>query len=313
MEFINQLSQLHIRERTAVTLGKFDGLHRGHKKLLEQVLQKREEGCRAAVFTFDMPPGALLKGVNGRMILTNQERSGLLERYKLDILFECPFTRELAGMDPEKFVAEILVKQMNAEYIVVGPDFKFGHNRAGDIHVLDRLSRKYHFNLLVLEKEQYEGRDISSTYVREVLKEGKMELAEALLGYPYFVTGEVVKGKQLGRTIGIPTVNQIPAENKLLPPNGVYASRVCLDGSYYMGMTNVGVRPTVEATEKRNVETYLFDFDEMIYGKEIKVELLAYERAEKRFDSVEELREQLQKDRCNTRNIMEKIYIDNRK
>ena len=313
MEFMNQLSQLHIEEKTAVTLGKFDGLHRGHKKLLNQVLRKREEGYRAAIFTFDIPPKNVLRGTNGRMILTNEERAMLLEKYKVDILFECPFTKEIAGMEPEKFVADILIKQMNAGYIVVGSDFRFGHERSGDIYLLDRLSRKYNFKLLVLAKEQYEGRDISSTYIREVLKEGKMELAETLLGYPYFVTGEVVKGKQLGRKLGIPTVNQLPRENKLLPPNGVYASKACIDGTYYTGMTNIGIRPTVEDTQVRNVETYLFDFDEDIYGKEIKVELLTFERPEQRFESLEELKAQLQRDVCNTKRIMGKIYIDKEK
>ena len=276
MEFINQLSQLHIKEKTAVTLGKFDGLHRGHKKLLNQVLRKREEGYRSAIFTFDMPPKNVLKGTNGRMILTNEERTMLLKKYGVDILFECPFTKEIAGMDPEQFVVDILIEQMNAGYIAVGSDFKFGHERSGDIYLLDRLSRKYNFKLLVLAKEQYEGRDISSTFIREVLKEGKMELATTLLGYPYFVTGEVVKGKQLGRTLGVPTVNQLPRENKLLPPNGVYASRIVLDGKIYNSMTNIGVRPTVEDTQVRNVETYIFDFSEDVYGRDVKVELLSF-------------------------------------
>lgn len=312
MEFINQLSQLHITEKTAVTLGKFDGLHRGHKKLLNQVLRKKEEGYLSAIFTFDMPPKNVLKGTNGRSILTNEERTELLKRYRIDILFECPFTREIAGMDPEKFVADILLKQMNAGYIVVGDDFRFGHDRAGDIYLLDRLSRKYHFKLLVLAKEQYEGRDISSTYVREVLKEGNMELAERLLGYPYFVTGEVVRGKQLGRQLGVPTLNQIPKENKLLPPNGVYAARVNLDGKVYYGMTNIGLRPTVEDSGIRNVETFLFDFDGELYGKMIKVELLSFERPEQKFSSVEELKARLFLDMENTKCKLEKFSIDNK-
>lgn len=313
MEFINQLSQLHIKEKTAVTLGKFDGLHRGHKKLLNQVLRKREEGYRSAIFTFDMPPKNVLKGTNGRMILTNEERTMLLKKYGVDILFECPFTKEIASMDPEQFVVDILIEQMNAGYIVVGSDFKFGHERSGDIYLLDKLSRKYNFKLLVLAKEQYEGRDISSTYIREVLKEGRMELATTLLGYPYFVTGEVVKGKQLGRTLGVPTVNQLPRENKLLPPNGVYASRMVLDGKIYNSMTNIGVRPTVEETQDRNVETYIFDFAEDIYGREVKIELLSFERPEMKFDSVEALKAQLNADMCQTKCVLEKIDIDNKK
>ncbi len=313
MEFLNHLSQLHMKEKTAVTLGKFDGLHRGHKKLLNQVLRKREEGYRAAIFTFDIPPRNVLKGTRRQMILTNEERTSLLKQYKVDILFECPFTKEIAGMDPEQFVREILLGQMNVGYIAVGSDFRFGHDRAGDIYLLDRLSRKYHFRLLVLAKEQHNGRDISSTYIREILRKGQMELAEELLGYPYFVTGEVVKGKQLGRKLGTPTLNQIPREEKLLPPDGVYASKVYLDGEVYGGMTNIGIRPTVEDTKVRNVETYLFNFDKDMYGRNVKVELLSFQREEQKFDSVEELRVQLQKDMEKTKQILGKIYIDNKK
>ena len=313
MEFINQLPQLHIQKKTAVTMGKFDGLHRGHKKLLNQVLRKREEGFRSAIFTFDRPPKRVLEGATGRLILTNGERTMLLERYGIDILFECPFTREIAEMEPEHFVSEILIKQMNAGYIVVGSDFRFGHGRAGDIYLLDRLSRKYRFRLLVLAKEQYEGRDISSTYIREVLAEGKMELAARLLGYPYFITGEIVRGKQLGRTLGILTINQFPEESKLLPPDGVYASRVYLDGKQYDGMTNIGVRPTVENVQVRNAETCIFNFDEEIYGKKAKVELLSFERPEQKFASVSELTAQLHKDTIKTRDILEKINVDKKK
>lgn len=310
MEFINQMPQLRIRSKTAVTLGKFDGLHRGHKKLLNQVVRKREEGYRSAVFTFDMPPKNVLRGTSGRMILTNDERTALLKRYGVDILFECPFTKEIAGMEPESFVSEILLERMNAGYIVVGSDFRFGHERTGDIYLLDRLSRKYGFKLLVLAKEQYEGRDISSTFVREVLKEGRMELATELLGYPYFVTGEVVRGKQLGRQLGIPTLNQIPRENKLLPPNGVYVSKLLLDGKEYGGMTNIGIRPTVEDSGVRNVETFLFDFQEEIYGRQVKVELLRFERPEQKFASLEELKAQLYRDRESIGQQLVKIGID---
>lgn len=313
MEFMNQLSQLYIKDKTAVTLGKFDGLHRGHKLLLNQVLRKKEEGYRAAIFTFDMPPKNVLRGVQGQMILTNEERTALLKKYKVDILFECPFTKEIAGMEPEAFVAEILLNRMNAGYIVVGTDFRFGHERAGDIYLLDRLSRKYHFKLMVLAKEQYDGRDISSTYVREVLRKGNLELATYLLGYPYFVTGEVVQGKKLGRQLGIPTINQLPKENKLLPPNGVYASRVWIDGEVYDSMTNIGVRPTVEETEIRNVETHMFDFDRDVYGKNVKVELLCLERPEQKFESIEALKVQLHRDRENVKRTLGKFNIDNKK
>lgn len=312
MEFINKLSQLHIQKKTAVTLGKLDGLHRGHKKLLSQVLEKKEEGRLSAIFTFHIPPNNVLNGTKRRLILTNEERAELIRQSGIDILFECPFTKETAGMEPERFVEDILLGQMNAEYIVVGSDFHFGHNRAGDVSLLDKLSKKYGFQLVALTKEQYEGRDISSTYIRELLSEGKMELAGKLLGYPYFITGEVTAGKQLGRKLGIPTINQIPKEIKLLPPDGVYASKVIFNNKEYRAMTNIGVHPTVDRTPARNVETYLFDFDGELYGENVKVELLSFERPEKKFASVDKLKAQLHKDMIKTAHILEEINIDNK-
>lgn len=312
MEFIQNLLDLEIKQKTAVTLGKFDGLHRGHKKLLNQVLRKREEGYRSAIFTFDMPPNKVLTGKNKRVILTNEERKRMLYNYGVDILVECPFTRDIASMEPERFVKEILLDKMNAGYIAVGTDFHFGYERKGDIYLLDKLSRKYRFRLLVLSKEQYQGRDISSTYVRELLNAGDLSLAGELLGYSYFVSGKIVKGKQLGRTMGIPTINLLPHDSKLLPPNGVYASRVLIDGIWYRGMTNIGLRPTVENSQVRNVETHIFDFQEEVYDKEAKVELLAFQRPEQKFSSLEMLKAQLYKDMLETKRIMGKYAIDNK-
>lgn len=305
MEFIRDLQSLKIEKRSAITLGKFDGLHRGHRLLLNQVLQKRKEGYAAAMFTFDRPPSKLLNGRTSGTILTNEERRALAEKVQIDVLVQCPFTREVACMEPEDFVKSILIGKMNAGFIVVGDDFHFGHERRGNIVLLAELSEKYGYEFIVVPKEQYQGRDISSSYIRETLRAGDVELAQKLLGYPYFITGEVVKGKQFGRTIGIPTANQIPDEGKLLPPNGVYASKVLFENRHYYGMTNIGVRPTVDNTNQKNVETYLLDYEGDLYGKDITVQLLHYERPECKFSSVEELKEQLYSDITTTRKLLE--------
>lgn len=293
MEFITDLGQLKLEKRSAITLGKFDGLHRGHQLLVKQVLEKKKEGCIAAIFTFDKPPGRLLNGYTNGTILTNQERRLLAEKISIDVMVQCPFTKEVACMEPEDFVRDILAEKMNVGFIVVGADFRFGYKRRGDIALLSDLAHKYGYQLNVISKEQYQGRDISSSFIQEMLSLGDMELVGTLLGYPFFVSGEVVLGKQFGRSMGIPTANQIPDEEKILPPNGVYASRVLVDGEQYRGMTNIGVRPTVEETNQKNVETYLFDYRGELYGKKLIVQLLHYERTERKFETAKELKEQL--------------------
>lgn len=301
MEFITNLHQLKLEKRSAITLGKFDGLHRGHRLLMNQVLEKKKEGCVAAVFTFDKPPGKLLNGHTNGTILTNQERRSLAEKISIDVMVQCPFTKEVACMEPEDFVRDILVEKMNVRFIVVGADFHFGHKRKGDTILLSELAQKYGYHLIVISKEQYQGRDISSSYIREMLSVGEVELAGTLLGYPFFISGEVVSGKQFGRIMGIPTANQIPDAEKILPPNGVYASQVLVEGEKYYGMTNIGVRPTVEQTNQKNVETYLFDYQGELYGKKLTVQLLHYERPERKFESAEALKEQLYLDLTTTR------------
>lgn len=301
MEFITNLQQLKLEKRSAVTLGKFDGLHRGHRLLVNRVLEKREKGCIAAIFTFDKPPGRLLNGHMNGTILTNQERRDLAEKIPIDVMVQCPFTKEVACMEPEDFVRDILVEKMNVGYIVVGADFRFGYKRRGDTVLLSELAGKYGYHFDVISKEQYQDRDISSSFIREMLSLGNVELAGTLLGYPFFISGEVVSGKQLGRIMGIPTANQIPDAEKILPPNGVYASRVLVEGKLYYGMTNIGVRPTVENTNQRNVETFLLDYQGDLYGKKLTVQLLHYERSEQKFDSVEDLKEQLYRDLAATK------------
>lgn len=306
MKLVKDLSEISIKAQTAVTLGKFDGLHLGHQKLIHQVLKKKQEGYLSTVFTFDRPPQKLLTGSANKIILTNEEKQKMLKDMQVDLLIQCPFTNETAQIEPEDFIKDVLKKKLNVKYLAVGTDFRFGHNRKGDIDLLDKLAKRYHYQLVVLAKERHEEQNISSTYIKELIVQGKMKKVSEFLGYPYFLSGKVIQGKQLGRTIGVPTANIIPDERKLLPPNGVYASRFWVEGHFYYGMTNIGLRPTVENTIEKNVETYLFNFEQDIYGKEIIVELLEYEREEVRFHSIEVLKEQLYLDKTKTQKILEK-------
>ena len=190
----------------------------------------------------------------------------------------------------------MIVSRLNVKCIVVGDDFRFGHNRAGDHELLLKLAPKYGYELIVVDKLKDNGRDISSTYIREEVARGNIKKANSLLGYPYFIMGRVVHGKQLGRTLGIPTINILPEAEKILPPFGVYASKVNVSDKWYLGITNIGRKPTIEGENPVGVETYIIDFSQDVYDHVVTVELYDFLRPEKKFDSIEELKEQISGD-----------------
>lgn len=288
-------NEFHIEEPTALSLGKFDGVHRGHEALIDQLMRYKNQGLKAAVFTFDIPPKKLTENQNYRLLTTNEEKRVLFEERGVDYLLQCPFTPEIMHMEPEDFV-EWLVRSLHVRSIVVGTDFHFGHNRRGDHVLLEQLSGQLGYELVVVDKLQYRGRDISSSYVREEILKGNLEIANELLGYPFFVQSEVIHGIQLGRTLGIPTINmELPAE-KLLPPKGVYVTRLMIDGNFCTGVTNVGQKPTVNNTNKVSVETHILDYEGDLYGHTLCVSFLAYLRPEQKFASVEELKAQMERD-----------------
>lgn len=296
MKIINDTLDFWIPENSAVTLGKFDGIHKGHQKLMKRILEKEEQGLKSVVFTFGQMPGTVFLGNKGRTILTKKERQHHLNQMGIDYMIECPFVPQIIQMEPEKFIEEVLVNQLHAKYIAVGPDFRYGHNRKGDDELLKELSQIYGYEVEVLEKECLGNKTISSTYVREMLEIGDMETVEKLLGYPYYVSGTVVHGHEIGRTLGIPTTNILPDDEKMLPPHGVYLTKTIWKNHEYFGITNVGVKPTISGEEAKGIETHLFGFEGDLYNKELTVEFYAYERKEQRFETLEELKKQLAKD-----------------
>lgn len=298
MKVISETLDFKIAEESAVTLGKFDGIHKGHQKLMKTILDQKKNGLKSVVFTFSKMPGSVFLGEKGQTILTAEERRIHLEAMGIDYMVECPFVDLIIGMEPEHFIKEILVKKLHARYIAVGTDFRFGHERKGDAGLLKKLSEKYDYRAEIVEKECFENEEISSSRVREALNSGKMELVRSLLGYPYYVSGTVIHGRRLGRKLGIPTINIHPDDEKMLPPNGVYLTKTIIGDQEYFGVTNVGVKPTVEKEKIRGIETNLFDFEGDLYGKTVTVAFYAFEREEKRFDSLDALKEQLKKDVC---------------
>ena len=297
MQYIRGTREFRLAYKTAVTLGKFDGLHRGHQKLLSEVFRRAGDDMMSAVFTFETAPGSLMSGKPMATITTNAERRDKLEKAGVDYLVEYPFNKEVAKMDPEEFVSHVLVEQMHARAVVVGTDCRFGHKAAGDAKLLKELSRKYGFEAVIVEKLLDGTREISSTYVREELAAGHIRKANELLGYPYSITGTVIHGRHLGSTLGFPTMNISPPLQKLLPIYGVYLSRSLVDGKVYDSLTNIGRKPTVGDGQPVSVETFIYDFNQDLYGKEVEVQMLDFFRPEKKFGSLGELRRQVENDK----------------
>lgn len=297
MQYITGTREFHIEEPTVVTLGKFDGLHRGHQKLLSEVYRFKEKGYKTAVFTFETAPGTLMKGKLQTMITTNAERRENLQQAGIDYLVEYPFNQDVAHMQPEDFISHILACQMKAKAIVTGTDFHFGYQRQGDVVLLKKLASKYGYEMVVVDKALDGEREISSTYIREELAAGNIKKANELLGYTYMIHGRVIHGRHLGSTLGFPTVNIEPREQKHLPAFGVYLSEVVIDGELYKGITNIGRKPTIEGQHPVGVETYIYDLSADLYDKWIEVRLTDFIRPELKFSGVEELKERVLADK----------------
>ena len=296
MEYIRKTLDFQIEEPTAVTLGKFDGLHRGHELLMNTVLEySRNKNVASVAFTFDIPPRNKVEEIVANVLTTNEEKQYIFEKQGIDYLIECPFTKEVMSMEPKVFI-EWISRALNMKYVVVGDDFRFGYNRSGDYQTLQQYESEFGYKTIVLDKLKDSNRDISSTYVREKIADGNIKKANQLLGYRYFIKSEIVHGKKLGRRIGIPTINMILPVDKLLPPNGVYVTEVLVDDHSYMGVTNVGCKPTVSSENIVGVETYIDNFSQDIYGEKIVVSFIDFIRPELKFASVEELKAQMLSD-----------------
>ncbi len=296
MDYIREIQAYQCEKESAVTLGKFDGLHRGHQKLIQKICEKKEKfHVKTIVFAFDMNPFFRQKGLVRKGITTNEERKERLSQV-VDVLVECPFDERISTMTAEDFIEKILVQTFHAKYIVVGTDFRFGFEKKGDVAMLAAYAEKNGYELTVVSKEMFGNREISSTYIREELEKGHLENVNQMLGYPYTISGMVEHGKQLGRTLGFPTLNVHPSDEKMLPPKGVYMTNTFVDGQIYHGLGNVGFKPTVAEEHRMLIETFLFDYNGNAYGKEVRTQLLHYKRPEQKFDSVDELKAQIDTD-----------------
>ncbi len=296
MQIITSIDKLQLKKDSAIAIGKFDGIHLGHRQLLSEILAKKKEGLQAVVFTFNPSPNVLFSKVKEKELTSLEEKRESFEKLGVDILIEFPLTYETAATPKEVFVEDILVKKLRAKYIVAGTDLSFAKNGEGNSTYLIEKSKKHNFEVKIIDKITYYNEVISSTAVRNAISLGNVKKASGMLGALYKIEGIVTKGKQIGRTIGFPTVNIIPKEDKLLPPNGVYKTKVFIKEKCYDAITNVGCKPTVAKDGKIFIESFLYDFEENIYGEKIVVCFETFIREEKKFESLLELKEQLQRD-----------------
>lgn len=301
MEYLRIDGEFPRLSNCAVTLGKFDGVHRGHRKLVEKILKQKEEGATAVLFAFVS---------SSQAIYTSQERKQLLEKLGVDVLLECPLNEKIKNMKAEAFVREILVGHLQVSYVAVGEDFRFGHERKGTPALLKECGRKYGFEVEVLSKEMDGNRKISSTFIREELRHGNMDKTASLLGKRFFVQGLVQHGRGIGHKMLFPTANLVPPKEKLMPPNGVYVTVSEFEGKSYQGITNVGYKPTV-GEKFLGVETYLFDCEENLYGQECTVVFYKFLRPEYKFSAFEELKKQMEQDIARGKAFFEELQGSN--
>lgn len=291
-----------------VTIGNFDGVHHGHQQLFATVVQKaRAINGTSVVITFDPHPLQVLLPKGIKLISTCQQKEELIEQAGIDVLLVIPFTTEFAKTTADLFVADLLVKKIGVKELVVGYDYAFGKGRSGNIAFLEEQGRLFDFPVTVVDACYLKDQLVSSTRIRELVTDGKMAAASELLGRFYQIRGTVRVGKQRGgKVIGYPTANLKFNEEDLVPKHGVYVTQVFCEGRHYGGVLNIGYNPTF-GEEQLVAETHIFDFNQDIYGKPIKVNLLKFLRSEKKFSGVEELTKQIQKDVLLAKKILEEI------
>lgn len=296
---INGVNSLkHVPDPSVITLGNFDGIHLGHQELIHQCkMLATARQMRSLVMSFYPHPVKVLRPeIKHKRLFPIQDLEEQLQQYEVDILNIEPFNQELANLSAEEFFEEILLKKLNMQALVVGFDFHFGKNKTGDISALTQLCKKHNIELVVVpQQSEKQGLKISSSSIRESLNSGDVHHAWSLLGRPFYNYGEVKKGRQLGRTIGVPTANILDDEC-IIPKKGVYLTRACLKGGFYPSITNVGVAPTVAEEEILVIETHILTSLGEFYGQLLKVEYLEPLREEKKFNSVEELVKQIHTD-----------------
>jgi riboflavin kinase/FMN adenylyltransferase len=284
-----------------VTIGTFDGVHTGHQKIIDQLKEETSQiKGESVLITFDPHPRKVLDPSRPlKLITTLEEKIELLETQGIDHLVIAPFTKEFASLSAEAYIKDFLVGKFNPHTVIIGYDHRFGHDRIGDYHLMETFSEKLNFELKEIPEHIVDSIIVSSTQIRKAIAQGDMHIANDLLGYDFFFQGKIIEGNKLGRKIGFPTANlQIKDPDKLIPGNGVYAVTATLHAKNYEGMMNIGIRPTL-ADGLFMIEVNLFDFDEEVYGSQLRVHVKRFMRPEQEFNGLDALKEQIARDKVN--------------
>ena len=301
MKVFKKLENLPQIPNAILTIGSFDGVHHGHQKILSQVsdLAKKEEG-ESVVVTFHPHPRHVLSTDmdDFKLITTVEEKAALLAKYGIDNVIVVPFNEGFYQQSPRGYIEDFLIDRFHPRWIVIGYDHRFGNNRSGNIEDLRRYESEGIFRLLEIEKQAVEDITVSSTKIRKALNEGQVEKAAHLLGHPFSLTGKVTHGQRIGHTIGYPTANiELAEPNKLIPVYGIYAVKVIHHQKEYQGMLYIGDRPTLANHHNKTIEVNIFDFDQRIYGDQLRIDFIRFLRKDQRFDGLDALKAQLAKDK----------------
>lgn len=303
MQIHRDIDHLPVFKNAAITTGTFDGVHTGHLKIINQLREaaKKQEGESVLVTFHPHPRLVLQKDTSLRLLNSFEEKMALLERQGIDHTVVVPFTKEFAETAPEEYISDFLIRKLQAKTIITGYDHHFGKGRKGDYKLLEQMSEVYHYTLLEIPELVLKEIAISSTQIRKALSEGNIETANACLGYEYFIEGIVVKGNQIGRELGFPTANiQVGDPFKLIPLYGIYAVEVSLlekegETQRYPGMMSIGIRPTIN-DNRETLEVNLFDFNQDLYGKKLRIHFRKYFRPEIKFGNLQQLKEKIRED-----------------
>jgi len=307
MKIYHHIDEFVKLENAIVTIGTFDGVHVGHRKIISGIKELAESaGGETVLLTFFPHPRMILhpEDESIKLINTIPEKAELLEQLGIDHLIITPFSRDFSNQTAEEYIRDVLVDKIGTKKIVIGYDHRFGKDRQGGLDDLLRLGPVYGFDVVEIPEQDINEVAISSTRVRNALLKGEIELANTFLGYPFFITARVVRGDQIGRQLGYPTANLVIQERyKLIPADGIFAVNVDIEGTKYKGMAYIGTRPTIDGT-RRNIEVNIFDFDQDIYNQQIRMEFYNFVRGDMKFSSIEDLKLQIDKDKVAVKGLL---------
>lgn len=313
MNIYHDFEHIHEIPNPVLTIGTFDGVHLGHQKIISYLNREAEKiNGESVLFTFYPHPKMVLNPDNHgiKLIQTQEEKLEKLEKTGLKNIIVHPFTKEFSQLSALEFVRDFLVKKLNVKHLVIGYDHQFGKNREGGIDFLKSVAPEFGFEITEISAKEIDEVNISSTKIRNAIQSGEIETANLFLGEPFSLRGEVIKGKQIGRSFGFPTANlDLNSNLKLLPPDGIYIVNVTLQtGKKKPGILSIGTNPTISEHNERTVEVYLLDFSDDLYGTVLDVQLLHFIRPSLKFDSVEMLIQQMKEDEIYTRNYISAVH-----